>query len=232
MKTTLALLTSLACVSPVLAGTIAVESKAYKAPVEPTLCFADQEWQIDIFGQYSDGNGPHHAGIFRDHGWGGGIGVNYFFTRNFGLGVDASWLSAKEPNYVSRRRGDVDREDFEGDDFDLDGDAFDLGGDDFDRDDFEDHFDNGYTTLHSFSGSLIFRAPIDDLCLAPYAYVGGGATVDGRQWASAHGGVGVEYRFTPGKGVFVDGRWTYLGDRFGHGDLNYFSTRVGFRFAF
>jgi hypothetical protein len=44
--------------------------------------------------------------------------------------------------------------------------------------------------------------------------------------------VGVEYRFTQGKGVFVDGRWTYLGDRFGHGDLNYFSTRIGFRFAF
>jgi hypothetical protein len=198
MKTTLALVTSLTCVIPLFAGTLTLENKGYKAPV-PTPCFADQEWQVDLFGQYSVGEGPHHAGIFRDHGWGGGIGVNYFFTRNLGIGVDAAWLYANEADYVSNRNDDSD---------------------------------NGHTTLHNFSGSLIFRAPIDDLCLAPYAYVGGGATVDGEQWASAHGGVGVEYRFAERKGVFVDGRWTYLGDRFGHGDLNYFSTRIGFRFAF
>jgi hypothetical protein len=57
--------------------------------------------------------------------------------------------------------------------------------------------------------------------------------VDGEQWASAHAGIGVEYRIVPQKvGLFADGRWTYLGDRFGNDDLNFFSTRVGVRFVF
>jgi hypothetical protein len=175
------------------AGTPVV-SKEYKAP-EPIVCFTEHEWQVDLFGQYSVGEGPHQAGIFRDHGWGGGIGINYFFTRNFGLGVDAAWLAAKEAPYLAT--------------------------------------ETEKTAIHNFSGSLIYRMPIDHLCLAPYIYAGGGYHVDGEDWASAHGGVGVEFRIEPQKyGVFLDGRWTYLGDRFGHGDLNFFSTRLGFRFIF
>jgi hypothetical protein len=170
--------------------TYSYSGKEAKAP-EPLLCFHEHEWQFDIFGQYSVGEGPNQAGLFRDHGWGGGVGINYFFTRNFGLGVDAAWLRAKESD----------------------------GGD--------------ITTIHNFTGSLIFRAPIDHLCLAPYLYAGGGCSVDGDQWATAHAGAGLEWRITPEKyGVFLDGRWTYLGDRFGSEDLNFFSTRVGFRFVF
>jgi len=57
--------------------------------------------------------------------------------------------------------------------------------------------------------------------------------VDGQQWASAHGGLGLEYRIVPNKiGLFVDGRWTYLGDRNDHGDLNFFSSRAGVRIVF
>jgi hypothetical protein len=169
--------------------------KNYKTPVAPELCFNDHELQIDIFGQYTVGEGPSQAGPIRDHGWGGGIGVNYFFTRNIGIGIDAAWLYAKDRS---------------------------LGDDD------DDH-----TTIHNFSGSLIARFPIDDKCLAPYLYVGGGAAVDGEQWASAHAGAGIEFRVQPQKmGIFVDGRWTYYGDRFGHEDLNNFSGRVGVRFVF
>jgi opacity protein-like surface antigen len=164
-----------------------------------TPCFSEGEFQLDIFGQYSDGNGPYHAGLFREHGWGGGVGLNYFFHRNIGIGVDAAWLNAEENAKVA----DADND------------------------------DDDSTVFHNFSGSLIFRAPIDDLCLAPYVYVGGGFHVDGHQWASAHAGVGLEYRIVPQKvGIFVDGRWTYLGDRFGRGDLNYTSARLGMRFVF
>jgi len=175
---------------------ISTVDKNYKEPAPaPELCFGDHELQIDIFGQYTVGEGPSHAGPIRDHGWGGGIGINYFFTRNIGLGVDAAWLYAKDHS---------------------------LGDDD------DDH-----TTIHNFSASLIARFPIDEKCIAPYLYVGGGAAIDGEQWASAHGGVGVEFRVQPQKmGVFVDGRWTYYGDRFGHEDLNNFSGRVGVRFIF
>jgi hypothetical protein len=165
--------------------------------VEPTPCFADKEWQVDLFGQYSVGNGPKHAGPFADHGWGGGIGLNYFFSRNIGIGVDASWLYAKENGALRS---------------------------------IDEH--GTHTTIHNFSGSLIFRLPNDSTCLAPYAYIGGGAAVDGEQWATAHAGLGVEYRYAPNRGVFVDTRWTYLGDRFGNGDQNNSSARLGFRFTF
>jgi hypothetical protein len=177
------------------AGSLTLSNNEYKAPA-PELCFGDHEWQFDLFGQYSVGEGPDHAATFRDHGWGGGLGLNYFFTRNLGIGVDAAWLYATEPQY-------------------------------------QGHGKSHQTTIHNFSGSLIYRMPIDSLCLAPYAYVGGGYAVDGEDWATAHAGVGVEYRITPQKfGVFLDGRWTYYGDRFQRGDLNNFSTRLGFRFIF
>ena len=188
MKTTCTLLASVAMIAVASAGerTVTID-KGYKAP-EPLDCFKDQELSIDLFGQYTDGNAPSHAGPIRDHGWGGGVGINYFFTRNIGIGVDAAWLYGR-----------------------------DLGGEN--------------TTIHNFSGSLIARFPIE--CFAPYIYVGGGAAVDGEQWASAHAGVGAEWRLQPQKfGVFVDARWTYYGDRFGHEDLNNFSGRVGLRWVF
>jgi hypothetical protein len=194
MKKNLLVLTALTFGGFAFAGVPMMESKQYKGPQPVETCFAEHEFQLDIFGQYSVGEGPNQVQLFRDHGWGGGIGLNYFFTRNLGIGVDAAWLYAKE------------------------GPAANSNDDE--------------TVLHNFSGSLILRFPIDELCLAPYIYAGGGAAVDGEQWATAHGGVGVEYRFAPGKGIFVDGRWTYLGDRYGLDDLNYFSTRVGFRLTF
>jgi hypothetical protein len=192
MKLTNALFMIAAFATPAFAGEQIAVGKSYKQP-EPTLCFNEHELQLDIFGQYTVGEGPNHAGPIGDHGWGGGLGVNYFFTRNIGIGVDAAWLYAAENGAL---------------------------GDD-------------HTTIHNFSGSVIFRFPNDEKCLAPYVYVGGGAAVDGEQWASAHGGVGVEFRVEPQKmGIFVDGRWTYYGDRFGYGDLNNFSGRVGVRFIF
>jgi len=212
-KINIAVIISCGLLTNAFAGEVYVpSSKTFKAP-EPIVCFTEHEWQVDLFGQYSVGEGPHQAGIFRDHGWGGGIGINYFFTRNLGLGVDAAWLYAKESD-ISLSPRELLRERIRN--------RFD-----------DDSNDNDHTTLHNFSGSLIWRFPLDEHCLAPYIYVGGGCHVDGEQWASAHGGVGVEYRIQPQKyGVFLDGRWTYLGDRFGHGDLNFFSTRLGFRFIF
>ena len=195
-KLTTSLLAVVGLMGTAFAGhEIVSTGKDYKAPA-PTPCFNDRELQIDVFGAYADGNAAHHAGFIRDHGWGGGVGLNYFFHRNIGIGVDATWLYARESNNSDATEGD-------------------------------------HTTFHNFTGSLIFRLPIDEMCLAPYAFIGGGFHVDGDQWASAHAGVGVEYRIVPQRvGLFADGRWTYLGDRYGHGDLNFFSTRLGVRFVF
>lgn len=191
MKLLATALTALVIHSSAFAGEMIAIDKNPKNPIVVEECFGPQEFSIDIFGQYTDGNGGDHAGPIGEHGWGGGIGLNYFFTRNIGVGVDAAWLYADENAS--------------------------LGG--------------GTTTIHNLSGSLIARFPIE--CVAPYVYVGGGAALDGAQWASAHAGVGVEWRVQPQKlGLFADVRWTYYGDRFDNGDQNNFSGRLGVRIVF
>ncbi len=71
-------------------------SKEYKA-VEPTPCFGDHEFQADIFGAYAVTEAGQGA-VIHDHAWGAGGGLNYFFTRWFGLGVDGTWLYGKPDN--------------------------------------------------------------------------------------------------------------------------------------
>jgi opacity protein-like surface antigen len=196
-KLTFSVLAAFAVAATSLAGHEVVSSgKSYKDKVIPAeTCFLDNELQIDVFGAYTDGNHPH-AGYLNDHGWGGGIGLNYFFTRNIGVGVDATWLYGRD------NQGD-------------------------------NNGDNDHTVTHNFTGSLIFRFPSDSTCLSPYVFVGGGFHVDGEQWASAHAGVGLEYRIVPNKiGLFTDARFTYFGDRFGDGDQNNIGARAGIRFVF
>jgi len=75
-----------------LAGDQEIINKDYKAPVTPTACFKDQELQLDIYGDYFDF--PHADDQYEHHrnpgqaGGGGGLGVNYFFMRYIGVGVD------------------------------------------------------------------------------------------------------------------------------------------------
>jgi hypothetical protein len=192
---TITLLASASLAAAAFAGTEITSSKDKKV-VAPTTCFNDHELQLDVFGAYAVGEGPNHAGPIRDHGWGGGIGINYFFSRYIGVGAEGIWLDAKE-NSASNSDS------------------------------------NGGKAFHSVGGSLIFRYPIDSLCLAPYGYVGGAAVMDGAKWAEAFVGVGLEYRVVPNKvGIFVDERWDYLGDRFGHDTQNNFMTRAGVRWVF
>jgi opacity protein-like surface antigen len=169
--------------------------------VAPTTCFKDHELQVDLYGAYVDGNAPDHAGPWQDHGWGGGVGINYFFSRYIGIGIEGTVLDGRENPLVDQSRN---------------------------RSAHSDH-----TAIWSGSGSLIARMPIDRLCLAPYAYVGGGVMTDGEDWATGFVGVGVEYRIVPEKiGLFIDARWNYYGDRFDRGDQNNFGAKAGVRFIF
>ena len=72
-----------------------------KNPLPPEVpCFRDRELQLDIFGAYEN---FAHDGI-RDErgrpagrdGGGGGLGINYFFCRYVGVGVDGSLVSNRE----------------------------------------------------------------------------------------------------------------------------------------
>ena len=51
--------------------------------------FGETELQLDVFGAYSSTDGEHGTG------YGGGLGLNYYFTRNFGLGLDATLVNGR-----------------------------------------------------------------------------------------------------------------------------------------
>lgn len=78
-KLTIALLTATVSVTGAFAGT---SGKTFKETVVPApeCKFRAQELQIDAAA----------AGVFSNTrpGWGGGLGVNYFFTKYIGIGVE------------------------------------------------------------------------------------------------------------------------------------------------
>ncbi len=204
-------LTLLATTSVTFAGQEISSSKEMKQTVLEEPLFKDRELQTGTFAVYQVGNGPSHAGPFRDHAWGSGSEVNFFFTKYIGIGAEYFGTYGTESP-------------------------------DTNRGEFTDH----RVSLNHVGGNLFFRLPLEEIHLAPYVYVGGGADFGDRSWGSAHAGAGFEYRikqhFLPivaeRMGFFVDGRWTYLGDRYfgdtdtSRGDLNYFTVRAGFRFSY
>jgi hypothetical protein len=108
---------------------------------------------------------------------GPGIGVNYFFTENFGIGAD-TYADAFEPPYLLTTSG-------------------------------------------------IFRYPLGDSGLAPYAFAG-----FGRQWDHAaqwmgHLGAGAEFRFNAHTGFFIDARRVFPVNT-----DDFALWRFGFRVAF
>lgn len=75
------LMAVIAATSSAFAGTASYKKSV--VPMEEPCVFRDNEFQIDAFGQ----------GAFYDQGspgWGGGLGLNYFFTRYIGIGVEQS----------------------------------------------------------------------------------------------------------------------------------------------
>jgi hypothetical protein len=61
-----------------------MSGKELKQAAEP--CFKDTELQVDVFGSFT----APSSGSAHDDGFGGGIGVNYFFQRHFGVGIDGN----------------------------------------------------------------------------------------------------------------------------------------------
>ena len=85
-KLTYSLLATVALAASGIAGTeVRSSGKDYKTPA-PEPCFKDVELQLDLFGSYTSATSRSR---YND-GFGGGIGVNYFFTRYLGVGVSGS----------------------------------------------------------------------------------------------------------------------------------------------
>lgn len=145
--------------------------------------YREGELSVDLFGTASVGKYTldHLSGSRIRHNTrlGSGVGLNYFITRNVGIGVDA---------YSEDTTG---------------------------------------VFVDSASVSLIVRFPLRDCGFAPYAFGGVGRQFDLAQaWFGQLGG-GMEYRFTPHVGAFVDARFV-LPD-----ETKYYGVaRLGMRFAF
>jgi hypothetical protein len=131
--------------------------------------YTAQELSFDMFGSFTAAErGLSH--LFETnirHGeWGGGVGLNYFFIRELGIGADIN-IPANGGNFVD-----------------------------------------------SVSASLIARWPIEPSGFAPYIFGGGGRGTDPAWEWLAHAGVGVEYRWNPTTGIFVDGRYMWADQSF------------------
>jgi len=145
--------------------------------------YQSSELSVDAFGTGSLGeytlqhlSGPR---VRQDVRFGVGAGINYFITRNIGIGADA---------YSENTTG-----------------AF----------------------IDSASASLILRLPLGQSGFAPYAFGGGGHQFDMAQLWFGQFGAGMEYRFTPHVGIFLDARAVLPNETRYYG-----VARVGLRFAF
>jgi len=131
--------------------------------------YTAQELSFDAFGSYLAAE-KNFSDIFKTnirHGtWGGGVGLNYFFSREIGIGADINMPA------------------------------------------------NGGNFIDSVSGSLIARLPLGSSGLAPYGFGGGGRGTDPAWEWQAQAGVGLEYRWNPTTGIFVDGRYVWVDKTF------------------
>jgi hypothetical protein len=81
--------------------------------------------------------------------------------------------------------------------------------------------------VDSLSASLNVRFPLGKSGFAPYVFGGGGYQFDLAEAWFVQAGAGMEYRFTPNIGAFVDARWV-LPD-----ETKYYGVaRLGLRLAF
>lgn len=170
-----------------------------------------------------------------NHAWGGGGAINYFFTRNFGVGLEGTALRATgynqdmsgqfglnllarlpigntgwAPYAIAGVGGFIPGYNGNRYDKNLGPDEFagllGLGGTSGDI-----KSDSGKHKLSDYKARITVRDKnSDDIII------------------EGHAGLGIEYRFTKNIGIFTDGRFTLV-----HGEKNnYALIRSGVRFAF
>lgn len=191
----------------VTAGETVGSSSSYsQIPLPPpTLSLYNAgEWQVDLFGNYAFTDSGNER-LIDDHAWGGGIAFNYFFTRNFGLGVEGSL-------------------------FDTDGDT--MGTANLDLYWRFPIAETGWAPYLFGGVGLTFNA--DDLDSGDFRDARN-RVEDDRDLHNGddvlfigHLGAGVEYRFNAHVGIFTDARYTWNEQD----DSDFAVARAGVRFAF
>lgn len=87
---------------------------------------------------------------------------------------------------------------------------------------------DGGPAVWDFTARIIARYPIEGaVCIAPYAFAGGGILFDDTTVGTWHVGGGLEWRATHTIGVFSEGRYSW-----GGADVEGTQIRAGIRFIF
>ena len=158
------------------------------------------------------------APYFRD-GSGGGLGLNYFFARYFGIGVEGNWWDGCRGGF----NGTASATDLvipsAGTAADVAAAARAAGANAVANADgtvtirrSRRFGRNNKTAAQQVTGSLILRYPFEGtVCWAPYIFGGGGGIFDGKSTGFGHVGLGAEWRVTPYMGFFSDWRWEFTG---------------------
>lgn len=161
---------------------------------------------------------------FRD-GSGGGVGLNYFFWRYVGIGVEGNWWEGVNTGYtgsyntrevVSLPAGFTTAS-FSAATLAAAARASDTSITVLNDTQFllrrSRTFGNTHkSAANQVTGSLILRYPFEGpICWAPYIFGGGGGVFDGQSTGFGHIGLGVEFRVTPYMGFFTDWRWEFMG---------------------
>jgi hypothetical protein len=199
--------------SPVLSSFAGEPVANWKNPIVPPPAPVEElyrahELQAEFFGTYAT-RGNRKNKFLGNHAWGGGGAINYFFTRNFGLGLEGTALRATGDNHdVSGQFGlnVIGRLPIGNTGWAPYATAG-IGG--FITGNNGSQFDksselNGQTTrvtVHGNTESILLEG---------------------------HAGLGIEYRFTKNIGIFTDGRFTFVEKSHN----NYGLVRTGVRFAF
>src|SRR5437764_13470070 len=85
----------LACLLSNSQGGLESDSKNVAIAQQPSPgWYAENEWNVNLFGAYAFTTNASDRYLDVDHGFGGGIDAKYFFARYFGLGVEGYALSA------------------------------------------------------------------------------------------------------------------------------------------
>jgi hypothetical protein len=81
--------------------------------------------------------------------------------------------------------------------------------------------------IDNAEGNLLLRLPLGQSGFAPYAFGGGGHQFDAAKLWFGQGGAGIEFRFCPHIGIFVDARAVFPNETKYYG-----VARAGLRFSF
>lgn len=160
---------------------------------------------------------------FRD-GSGGGVGLNYFFWRYVGIGVEGNWWEGVNTGFNGNYRtrevvtlpAGFTTASFSAATLAAASAASNtsitvLNDTQFLLRRSKSFGNTNKSTANQVTGSLILRYPFEGpICWAPYIFGGGGGVFAGDDTGFGHIGLGVEFRVTPYMGFFTDWRWEFM----------------------